>query len=204
MVTVILPSDPKVRSQKIKKGQNLKYKILDKNICFWFSFVPGFQWCIWFWHTTSIKAQKCDIIVWRHTIPVITPSGGQNDIYLKFCMLVEDNKLFNIYFVFWKFWKIGFYRHFTPPPPEKMKLVGSKFQILKHRDRHLIDNYISIILTNFGAIRFYNYLWSLINLTTDHFWMKNAWYDVTKTSFSLKFSDEISLNFLRTCQIDVW
>ena len=61
------------RSKKVKFW-NSKFWI--KNTCFWFSFVPGFQWYIWFWYMTSITAQKYDIIFWRHTIPQLL-LGGQ-------------------------------------------------------------------------------------------------------------------------------
>ena len=53
-----------------------------------------------------------------------------------------------------------------------LEILGQNHKILKNRESYLLEGYIYIPLTNFGAIRL-NYEWSVI-LTSGHFWMKIA------------------------------
>ena len=85
-------------------------------------------------------------------------------------------------------------------PTKNDSFFGLTTNILKNQDDYVIDNYISIFLTNSGSIHFNNEL-SVISQTSDRFRMKITWHDVTRGHF-LKFSYKILLNFLR-CRIDV-
>ena len=77
-------------------------------------------------------------------------------------------------------------------------------QLIPVITKYLIENSIAIILTNFGAIQFNNE-WSVINLTTDNFWMKIAWHDVTKTLFSTKFRKKFwDVKLLSDKVLKVW